>query len=267
MSEETVTRAAVVTGGSRGIGRAVCVALAKQGCNVVVNYCHGAEPAEQTAALCRAEGVDAVAVQADVSTAEGCKTLFDAAVNAFGRVDVLVNNAGITRDGLLLRMSEADFDAVLNANLKGAFLCCKEAARRMVRQRHGRIINLSSVVALRGNAGQANYAASKAGLIGLTKSLAKELAGRNITVNAVAPGLIETDMTAAMTDAAKTARALAAYAPERMLWGTDFPHVTEKVKPDEWSLLETIDAWFDTDHAKRLALVENPEQVYGFSAD
>ena len=104
MSEETVTRAAVVTGGSRGIGRAVCVALAKQGCNVVVNYCHGAEPAEQTAALCRAEGVDAVAVQADVSTAEGCKTLFDAAVNAFGRVDVLVNNAGITRDGLLLRI-------------------------------------------------------------------------------------------------------------------------------------------------------------------
>ena len=192
MSEETVTRAAVVTGGSRGIGRAVCVALAKQGCNVVVNYCHGAEPAEQTAALCRAEGVDAVAVQADVSTAEGCKTLFDAAVNAFGRVDVLVNNAGITRDGLLLRMSEADFDAVLNANLKGAFLCCKEAARRMVRQRHGRIINLS------------NYAASKAGLIGLTKSLAKELAGRNITVNAVAPGLIETDMTAALPEAVRT---------------------------------------------------------------
>ena len=115
-----------------------------------------------------------------------------------------MNNAGITRDGLLLRMSEADFDAVLNANLKGAFLCCKEAARRMVRQRHGRIINLSSVVALRGNAGQANYAASKAGLIGLTKSLAKELAGRNITVNAVAPGLIETDMTAALPEAVRT---------------------------------------------------------------
>ena len=204
MSEETVTRAAVVTGGSRGIGRAVCVALAKQGCNVVVNYCHGEAAAQETAALCRAEGVDAVAVQADVSTAEGCKTLFDAAVKAFGRVDVLVNNAGITRDGLLLRMSEADFDAVLNANLKGAFLCCKEAARRMVRQRHGRIINLSSVVALRGNAGQANYAASKAGLIGLTKSLAKELAGRNITVNAVAPGLIETDMTAALPEAVRT---------------------------------------------------------------
>ena len=165
---------AVVTGGSRGIGRAVCVALAKQGCNVVVNYCHGAEPAEQTAALCRAEGVQAVTVQADVSTAEGCKALFDAAAETFGRVDVLVNNAGITRDNLILRLTEQDFDAVLDTNLKSAFLCCKEAARRMVRQRYGRIVNLSSVVALRGNAGQTNYAASKAGLIGLTKSLAKE---------------------------------------------------------------------------------------------
>lgn len=203
MSEEKLTRAAIVTGGSRGIGRAVCVALAKQGCNVVVNYCHGAEPAEQTAALCRAEGVQAVAVQADVSTAEGCKALFEQAVNAFGRVDILVNNAGITRDNLILRMTEADFDAVLNANLKGAFLCCKEAARRMVRQRWGRIINLSSVVALRGNVGQANYAASKAGLIGLTKSLARELASRNVTVNAVAPGFIDTDMTAVLPEAVR----------------------------------------------------------------
>ncbi len=207
MSEEKLTRAAIVTGGSRGIGRAVCVALAKQGCNVVVNYCHGAEPAEQTAALCRAEGVDAVAVQADVSTAEGCKTLFDAAVNAFGRVDVLVNNAGITRDNLILRMTEADFDAVLNANLKGAFLCCKEAARRMVRQRWGRIVNLSSVVALRGNAGQTNYAASKAGLIGLTKALAKEEGPSGITVNCVAPGVIDTDMMAAFTAEDKAALA------------------------------------------------------------
>ena len=132
MSEEKLTRAAIVTGGSRGIGRAVCVALAKQGCNVVVNYCHGAEPAEQTAALCRAEGVQAVTVQADVSTAEGCKALFDAAAEAFGRVDVLVNNAGITRDGLLLRMSEADFDAVLNANLKGAFQIGRASCRERV---------------------------------------------------------------------------------------------------------------------------------------
>ena len=203
MSEEKVTRAAVVTGGSRGIGRAVCVALAKQGCNVIVNYCHGETNAQETVALCKAEGVEAVAVQADVSTAEGCKTLFDAAISAFGRVDVLVNNAGITRDNLILRMTEADFDAVLNANLKGAFLCCKEAARRMVRQRYGRIINLSSVVALRGNAGQTNYAASKAGIIGLTKSLARELASRNVTVNAVAPGFIETDMTATLPEAVR----------------------------------------------------------------
>ena len=203
MSEEKVTRSAVVTGGSRGIGRAVCVVLAKQGCNVIVNYCHGETNAQETVALCKAEGVEAVAVQADVSTAEGCKTLFDAAVSAFGRVDVLVNNAGITRDNLILRMTEADFDAVLNANLKGAFLCCKEAARRMVRQRYGRIINLSSVVALRGNAGQTNYAASKAGIIGLTKSLARELASRNVTVNAVAPGFIETDMTATLPEAVR----------------------------------------------------------------
>ena len=204
MSETKTIRTAVVTGGSRGIGRAVCAALAKQGCNVVVNYCHGEAAAAETVALCKAEGVDAVAVQADVSTAEGCKKLFDEAVSAFERVDILVNNAGITRDNLILRMSEEDFDAVLNANLKGAFLCCKEAARRMVRQRYGRIINLSSVVALRGNAGQTNYAASKAGLIGLTKSLARELAARNVTVNAVAPGFIDTDMTAVLPEAVRT---------------------------------------------------------------
>ena len=125
-------------------------------------------------------------------------------MNAFGRVDILVNNAGVTRDNLILRLSEEDFDTVLNANLKGAFLCCKEAARRMVRQRYGRIVNLSSVVGLRGNAGQTNYSASKAGLIGLTKSLAKELASRNVTVNAVAPGFIATDMTAALPEAVRT---------------------------------------------------------------
>ena len=162
---------------------------------MVVNYCHGEAAAAETAALCKELGVEVVTVQADVSTAEGCKKLFEEAVNAFGRVDILVNNAGVTRDNLILRLSEEDFDTVLNANLKGAFLCCTEAARRMVRQRYGRFVNLSSVVGLRGNAGQTNYSASKAGLIGLTKSLAKELASRNVTVNAVAPGYIMTEMT------------------------------------------------------------------------
>ena len=205
MSEEKLTRAAIVTGGSRGIGRAVCVALAKQGCNVVVNYCHGAESAEQTAALCRAEGVQAVTVQADVSTAEGCKALFDAAAEAFGRVDVLVNNAGITRDNLILRLTEQDFDAVLDTNLKGAFHCMRAAYKTMMRQKSGRVVNISSVVGLRGNAGQTNYSASKAGLIGLSKSLAKELATRNVTVNVVAPGFITTDMTDALPEGAREA--------------------------------------------------------------
>ena len=207
MSEEKLPRAAVVTGGSRGIGRAVCVALAKQGCNVVVNYCHGETAAAETAALCKELGVETVTVQADVSTAEGCKKLFEEAVNAFGRVDILVNNAGVTRDNLILRLSEEDFDTVLNANLKGAFLCCKEAARRMVRQRYGRIVNLSSVVGLRGNAGQTNYSASKAGLIGLTKALAKEEGPSGITVNCVAPGVIDTDMMASFTAEDKAALA------------------------------------------------------------
>lgn len=200
MSEQTLTRAAVVTGGSRGIGRAVCTALAKQGVNVVVNYCHGEAAAAETVALCKAAGADAVAVQADVSTAAGCKALFDAAAAAFGRVDILVNNAGITRDNLILRLTEEDFDAVLDANLKGAFLCMKAACRPMMKQRFGRIICLSSIVGLRGNAGQANYAASKAGLIGMSKSFAKELAARGITVNLVAPGFIETDMTAVLPE-------------------------------------------------------------------
>ena len=201
------TKYALVTGGSRGIGRAVCVALAKQGCNVVVNYCHGEAAAAETAALCKELGVEAVTVQADVSTAEGCKKLFEEAVNAFGRVDILVNNAGVTRDNLILRLSEEDCDTVLNANLKGAFLCCKEAARRMVRQRYGRIVNLSSVVGLRGNAGQTNYSASKAGLIGLTKALAKEEGPSGITVNCVAPGVIDTDMMASFTAEDKAALA------------------------------------------------------------
>jgi 3-oxoacyl-[acyl-carrier protein] reductase len=198
-------KTAVVTGGSRGIGRAVCLELARGGANIVLCYAGNEAAARQTVADCEALGAKALAVRCNVANAADVAALFDAALQAFGRIDILVNNAGITRDGLALRMSEEDFDAVLAANLKGAFLCCKAALRPMMKQRYGRIVNLSSVVGLHGNAGQANYAASKAGVIGLTKSLAKELATRGVTVNAVAPGFIETDMTAAMTEAARAA--------------------------------------------------------------
>ena len=198
-------KAAVVTGGSRGIGRAVCLELAKGGANVVLCYAGNEAAANDTVAACEALGARALAVRCNVAEAGEVKALMDAAVQAFGRIDILVNNAGITRDGLLMMMKDEDFDAVINANLKGTFLCMKAVSRLMMRQRYGRIVNLSSVVGLRGNAGQVNYAASKAGVVGMTKSLAKELASRGVTVNAVAPGFIETDMTAAMTDAAKTA--------------------------------------------------------------
>lgn len=198
-------KTAVVTGGSRGLGRAVCLELAAGGANVALCYAGNEAAARETVAACEALGAKALAVRCNVAEAGEVKALMDAAVKTFGRIDILVNNAGITRDGLLMMMKEDDFDAVVNTNLKGTFLCMKAAARQMVKQRYGRIVNLSSVVGLRGNAGQVNYAASKAGVIGMTKSLAKELAGRNITVNAVAPGFIGTDMTAAMPEAAKTA--------------------------------------------------------------
>ena len=192
---ESMRRAALVTGGAKGIGRAVCLALAENGMNIAVNYAGSAAAAEETAAACRAFGVQAITLQADVRSPEACQKLVENTVAAFGRIDALVNNAGITADKLLLRMTEADFDNVLAANLKGAFFCTKAATRFMMHQRYGRIVSVSSVVGLHGNAGQANYAASKAGLIGLTKSVARELAPRGVTCNAVAPGFIETDMT------------------------------------------------------------------------
>ena len=201
VQSETPRRAALVTGGARGIGRAACLALAAEGMDIAVNYAGSAAAAEQTAADCRALGVQAVALQADVRRPEACKQLVEDAAAAFGRLDVLVNNAGVTADKLLLQMTEADFDAVIETNLKGPFFCTKAAARLMMRQRYGRIISVSSVVGLHGNAGQANYAASKAGLIGLTKSLARELASRGVTINAVAPGFIATDMTAVLPEA------------------------------------------------------------------
>ena len=196
-------KCAVVTGGGRGIGRAVCLALAAQGADVVVNYAGSAEAAGETAKACRALGVRAIAVQADVADEAQAAALVETAVREMGGVDILVNNAGITRDGLLLRMSEDDFTRVLDTNLKGAFHCMKAACRGMMRRRAGRIVNISSVVGVRGNAGQANYAASKAGLIGLSKSAAKELASRGVTVNCIAPGFIDTAMTAALPEAVK----------------------------------------------------------------
>ncbi len=186
---------AIVTGAGRGIGRAIALLLAEEGAKVVVNYSRSAEAAEQTASQINDAGGEAVAIQADVAIAAEIENLFTKTIERFGRVDILVNNAGITRDKLILRMAEEDWDSVINTNLKGAFLTCRTAAKLMVKQKIGIIVNVGSVMGRVGGAGQVNYSASKAGMIGLTKSLAKELGGRNIRVNAVAPGFIETDMT------------------------------------------------------------------------
>lgn len=196
---------ALVTGGSRGIGRAVCLELARRGAAVAVNYAGGRQAAEETVKLCRELGAEAEAFQADVSGPDACEELIAAAKGRFGRLDILVNNAGITRDGLLMTAKEEDVSAVLDTNLKGAYFCTRAAARVMLRQKYGRIVFLSSVVGLRGNPGQTAYAASKAGVLGLAKAAAKELAGRDITVNAVAPGFIDTDMTAVLPDKAREA--------------------------------------------------------------
>jgi 3-oxoacyl-[acyl-carrier protein] reductase len=194
---------ALVTGGSRGIGRAICLALAGRGVSVAVNYAGNEAAALETVEACRSLGVQAQAFQGDVSQPAECAALVKEVKNTFGRLDILVNNAGITRDGLMLTAKQEDFDATWQTNLRSAFFCMKEASRLMLRQRYGRIINLSSVVGLRGNPGQAAYAASKAGVIGLTKSAAKEFAAKGITVNAVAPGMIDTDMTKRLPDAVR----------------------------------------------------------------
>ncbi|GCE13996.1 3-oxoacyl-[acyl-carrier-protein] reductase [Tengunoibacter tsumagoiensis] len=213
MSETNVVLAdlagqvALVTGGSRGIGRAIALELGRRGADVCVNYLGNEARAKETVAEIEAFGVKALAIAADVSKSEDVERLFREVTSTLGSVSVLVNNAGITRDNLLVRLSEDDWDSVLDTNLKSSYLCCKAAARSMIRARKGCIVNIASVVALGGNPGQANYTAAKGGLIALTKTLAIELGGRNIRVNAVAPGFIETDMTANLTKEAHQALA------------------------------------------------------------
>lgn len=188
-------RVAIITGGGRGIGKAISLGFAKLGANLVINYASNSESALETKKECESMGVKVLLIQADVADSNDCKKIVDETMKEFGRVDILVNNAGITRDGLSMRMSDEDFDRVLKTNLYGAFYMMREVARPMMKQRYGRIINLSSVSALLGTAGQINYSSSKAGLIAMTKTFAREVATRGITVNAVAPGYIETDMT------------------------------------------------------------------------
>ena len=196
-------KVALVTGASRGIGRAIALRLAKDGAAVIVNYNGSKEKAEAVVKEIEEAGGKAEAYQCSVADFAGVEEMMKYVIKTYGRIDILVNNAGITRDGLLMAMSEADFDAVIDTNLKGAFNCMRHVARQMIKQRGGRIINISSISGVMGNAGQMNYAASKAGVIGMTKTAARELAGRGITGNAIAPGFITTDMTDVLSDSVK----------------------------------------------------------------
>lgn len=198
-----MTKSALVTGASRGIGRSIAIQLAEEGYNVVVNYAGNKEKADAVVEEIKAKGVESFAIQANVANGDEVKAMIKEVVSQFGSVDVLVNNAGITRDNLLMRMKEQEWDDVIDTNLKGVFNCIQKVTPQMLRQKGGSIINLSSVVGAVGNPGQANYVATKAGVIGLTKSAAKELASRHITVNAVAPGFIVSDMTDALSDELK----------------------------------------------------------------
>ncbi len=200
MTAQLEDKIALVTGGGRGIGRAICLELAARGATVIVNYKSSAAAAAEVVTQIKAAGGLAKSLQTDVSDADQVAAMFKAIVSEFGTVDILVNNAGMTRDNVIMMMKPADFDVVIETNLRSCWLCCKTAARTMMRKRKGSIINITSVVGIAGNGGQTNYAASKAGIIGLTKSLAKEVAARGIRVNAVAPGFVETDMTADLTD-------------------------------------------------------------------
>ena len=198
-------KTALVTGASRGIGRAIAIKLASEGAAVAINYAGNAKAAEEVKSIIEQAGGKAMLVQADISSAEAVDEMVSKVVEGLGGIDILVNNAGLTRDGLLMRMKEEDWDAVISTNLSGVFYCTKAVSKLMMKKRYGKIVNMSSVVGLTGNAGQANYAAAKSGVLGFSKSMAKELAARGITVNMVAPGFIETDMTAVLPDKVKEA--------------------------------------------------------------
>lgn len=198
-------KVAIITGSSRGIGKAIALTMAQAGANIVINYYPGMEAeAQRVAEEVEAIGRKAMIFGADVTSSEQVEAMVEATIKKFGHIDILVNNAGITRDTLLLRMKEADWDAVLDTNLKGVFICTKAVARPMMKQRSGKIVNISSVIGLMGNAGQSNYGAAKAGILGFTKSIARELASRGINVNAIAPGFIQTEMTNVLPDEVKT---------------------------------------------------------------
>lgn len=212
-------KVALVTGASRGIGRAIALALAAEGADVAVNYAGSEAAAKEVAAEIEAMGRKAFVIQADIASTEASTAMVDTVVKEFGRVDVLVNNAGITRDGLLMRMKEEDWDAVITTNLKGVFNCTKAAIKYMMKQKSGNIVNISSIVGVMGNAGQANYCAAKAGVIGFTKATAKEVAARGIRVNAIAPGFIKTDMTSVLSE--KVVEAMLAGIPLNRLGETE----------------------------------------------
>ena len=212
---QLANKVALVTGGGRGIGRAISLELAARGATVIVNYNRSGAAADEVVARIEAKGGAAISLRADVSDADQVASMFKAIATDYKSIDILVNNAGVTRDNVIMMMKPTDFDAVIETNLRSCWLCCKSAARTMMRKRSGSIVNITSVVGIAGNGGQTNYAASKAGIIGLTKSLAKELAARGVRVNAVAPGFVETDMTADLADEIKS-RAIEAIPLGRM---------------------------------------------------